>query len=66
MKTLIKEIKNITTEGVSFTLTEKAQLNKGLNTKNWYVSWDKIGRALFKEQYSDSTSVKVLDIERNG
>ena len=64
MKTLIKEIKNVDGEGVSFTLTEKASLNGGLSTDQWYVSWDKIGRALFKEQYSDAISVVDLQAER--
>ncbi len=64
MKTLIKEIVNINSEGVSFTLTEKAALGDGLSTDRWYVSWDKIGEALFGEQYSDAESVKDLKIER--
>ena len=65
MKTLIKEITNVNSEGVSFTLTEKASLNGGLSTDKWWVSWDKIGRALFQEQYTDAISVKDLNTERN-
>lgn len=64
MKTLIKEIVNVNSEGVSFVLTEKATLGSRLSTKQWWVSWDKIGRALFKDQYSNATSVKDLKIER--
>lgn len=64
MKTLIKEIVSVNSEGVSFNLTEKASLNGGLSTDQWYVSWDKIGRALFGEQYSDAVSVEDLRIER--
>lgn len=64
MKVLIKEIVNISSEGVSFKLTGKAALNGGLSTDQWYVSWDKIGRALFKDQYSDAVSVADLQIER--
>jgi len=64
MKTLIKEIVNVNNEGVSFKLTEKASLTGGLSTDQWYVSWDKIGKALFGEQYSDTESVKDLQIER--
>jgi hypothetical protein len=64
MKTLIKEIVNVSSEGVSFKLTEKASLTGGLSTDQWYVSWDKIGRALFNDQYSDAVSVKDLKIER--
>jgi len=66
MKTIIKEIGNVNHEGVSITLTEKAKLNpNGIATKTWWVSWDKIGFALFGEQYTDSTSVKDLDSDRN-
>ncbi len=64
MKTLIKKIVNVNSEGVSFQLTEKAALNGGLSTDQWYVSWDKIGRALFGEQYSDAVDVEDLKIER--
>jgi hypothetical protein len=64
MKTLIKEIVNVNSEGVSFKLTEKAALSGGLSTDQWYVSWDKIGRALFGDQYSDAVNVKDLKIER--
>lgn len=64
MKTLIKEIINVNSEGVSFRLTEKAALNGELSTDQWHVSWDKIGKALFKDQYSDVESVKDLKIKR--
>jgi hypothetical protein len=64
MKVLIKEIVNVSSEGVSFKLTGKAALNGGLSTDQWYVSWDKIGRALFKDQYINAVSVSDLQIER--
>jgi len=60
MKTLIKQIVKVTGEGISFDLTEKASLNGGMESKQWYVSWDKIGKALFGDQYSDAESVKDL------
>lgn len=63
-RTLIKKIVNVNSEGVSFKLTEKASLTGGLSTDQWYVSWDKIGKALFGDQYSDAESVKGLKIER--
>jgi len=66
MRALIKEITRVDARGVSFKLTEKASLNGGLKSDRWYVSWDKIGRALFEEQYSDAESVKDLKIERSG
>lgn len=65
MKTLIKNISNVNSEGFSFRLTEKAKLiHGGISTKEWWVSWDAVGEALFKEQYSDATSVKELTLER--
>lgn len=64
METLIKEIVSVTSEGVSFKLTEKASLNGGIKTDMWYVSWDKIGKALFGEQYSDCQSVAELRVNR--
>lgn len=65
MKTLIKEIGKINSEGISFTLTNKASLNEGgLSTTHWYVSWDRVGRALFGDQYSDAVDVKDLKVER--
>ena len=63
MTTLIKEIINVNSEGLSFKLTEKASLNGGLSTDQWFVSWNKIGRALFGEQYSDAASVNDLRME---
>lgn len=63
-KVLIKEIVNVSSEGVSFKLTGKASLNGGLSTDQWYVSWDKIGRALFSDQYTDAVTVKDLKVDR--
>ena len=60
MQTLIKQITKVNNEGVSFTLTEKASLNGGLSTDQWYVSWDKIGKALFGDQYYEAESVAEL------
>lgn len=64
MKTLIKTIAHVDSEGVTFVLTEKASLGGTFKAKQWNVSWDNIGRALFKEQYSDAESVKELQTER--
>ena len=64
MNTLIKKINNVSSEGVSFTLTNKASLNGGLSTDQWYVSWDKIGRALFGDQYSGAIDVSEVKLER--
>lgn len=63
-QTLVKQIGKVTTEGVSFTLTEPVSLNGGLSTEQWYVSWDEIGKALFGDQYSDAVTVKDLREQR--
>jgi len=64
MKTLIKKITNVDSEGFAFELTESASLNGLISTKEWWVSWDEVGKALFKEQYSDEENVKELRVER--
>ena len=64
MKTIIKEITNITSEGVSYNLTEKASLTGEFESASWFVSWDKVGAALFGDQYTDATSVKELNTTR--
>ena len=64
MKTLINKIGKITGEGVNLDLTEPAVIGRGLKSKRWFVSWDAIGKALFKEQYSSLTSVKELRAKR--
>ena len=64
MSVVIKEIVSISSEGVTLRLSEKAALNGTLRTDQWFVSWDKIGRALFKDQYSDAVNVKDLQIDR--
>ncbi len=58
MKTQIKTINNTNSSGVSFELTEKASLNGGLYAAKWWVSWDKIGESLFKDQYLNTDSVE--------
>lgn len=58
-KTYISKIVKATSKGVSFELSEAACLNgRGIHSKKWYVSWDKIGEALFSEQY-DSEPERV-------
>lgn len=64
-KTLIKTINNVNSEGVAFTLTEPAALTGNMKTTEWYVSWDKIGRALFGDEYSDADTVCDLESERD-
>ena len=67
MKTLIKKITSVNSEGVGFELTEKASLNgSSFQTKEWWVSWDKIGAGLFGPEYSDAESVIELQLEREG
>lgn len=65
MKTLIKEITSVTAEGVCFNLTHKAALSVGrLSASKYFISWDKIGEALFGDQYFDTTNLEMLRKER--
>ena len=64
-QTLIAKVFNVNSEGVSLELTQPACLDRGMAAKQWRVSWDAIGKALFKEQYLDcDMSVADLKIER--
>lgn len=65
MSVLIKGISNVNSEGVTLELTQKAMLHTGISTDVWRVSWDKIGEALFKDQYSNTVSVAGRNIERS-
>lgn len=48
----IESYSNVTSEGVALHLTEKGKLKNGnIVSKEFWVSWDKIGDALF-ENYS--------------
>ena len=68
MKTLlINGISNITKEGVVLHFNQKFALNQyavdgrgGLETDEWYVSWDAIGRALCGDAYCEETEVTKL------
>lgn len=54
----IESVKNETTEGITLVLNEPTALNNGLKSKTWWVSWDKIGEALFKDQYNNQRDKK--------
>lgn len=50
MKTKIVSIDNITEEGVMIYLNKKAKITKeGMSCSKFWVSWDAISEALFKE-----------------
>jgi hypothetical protein len=63
MGVLIKKIRKTNSEGVSFELTESSSLNGGLKSRHWWVSWDKIGAALF-DGYSTTDDLSLLRKER--
>ena len=66
-KTLIKSIGNANAEGISLELTEPAALtSSGMKATQWFVSWDKIGNALFGDQYLDAPTVVELNEQRKG
>ena len=58
---LIIGYSNITKQGLTVHLNKRTRL-KGLNiiNDNFWVSWDKIGKALF-ENYCDDSSVQGRD-----
>jgi len=67
MKTLI--IKNVIpdSKGVLIQLNQPAKLkssNSNLHSKEFWISWDKIGAELF-ENYTDAQSVDELNEIRN-
>ena len=57
MGTLIKEV-STSSSGLVLKLTRKAALNGGISTDTWFVSWDRLGKALFGEQYSDERATE--------
>ena len=61
MKTLlINGYSNITKEGLTIHFNQKFALNGVLPTDKWYVSWDKIGKALCGDEYCEETDVVEL------
>lgn len=63
-KTLIKGFSNVTSKGISLKLTKPASLNGGIKSKEYWVSWDKIGIALFGDQYDTEPNITDLKIKR--
>lgn len=47
-------------EGVTLEFNKKVSLNGGISCKEIWVSWDKIGQALFPDKYSNITDVAEL------
>jgi len=57
---LVLGYRNITSEGIILRLSRPAKLKSGnLPSKEFWVSWDKIGEALFQD-YSTTTNVSIL------
>ena len=64
---LIDGFGNITKEGLTIHFNQKFSLHDyavdgkgGLETDEWYISWDKIGRALCGDKYCEETDVAEL------
>ena len=58
---IITGYSNVTKEGIVFQLNQKAKLKTGsILCKEFYVSWDKIGEALFQD-YCNVGSVEHCD-----
>ena len=58
---LITSVENIHKEGVTITFNKPFALNGNLATKQWYVSWDKIGKALCGDKYCEFLEVPELN-----
>ena len=54
---LITEVSDIGPQGLQIHLNQKVTLNGGLKADSWWVSWDKLGIALFS-QYCDAPNVE--------
>ena len=61
MKTLlIISTKNLSTEGIILCFNQPVALNNNLKTDEWWVSWDKIGKALCKGKYAKPEDFEYL------
>lgn len=58
MKTLLINNFVVDKEGVLLSFNEKFSPNGGISTDEVWVSWDKIGRALYPTKYSDTMDVE--------
>lgn len=62
---IIINFSNVTSEGVSLHLNHTTRLQSGIgHFKEFWVSWDKIGQALF-DGYTNKVEVDELDRLRN-
>jgi hypothetical protein len=58
---LITGIRNQNKEGVTLVFNQKCSMNSGIKSKEWWVSWDKIGGSLFPDDYCEESGVKDRD-----
>lgn len=58
MKTLLIDSYVADNEGVTLHFNEKFSPNGGISTDEVWVSWDKIGRALYPVKYSEAIDVE--------
>jgi hypothetical protein len=56
-KLLITGYTNPTHEGVTLHFNEPVALHGHAKSTEWWVSWDKIGQALFPQEYCDASDV---------
>lgn len=60
MKTLLIDSYKADKEGVSLHFNEKFSPNGGITVDEVWVSWDRIGRALYPTKYSEESNVEEL------
>lgn len=56
---IITGYSNLTSEGLTLKLNKPVPLGEGrMATDEWWVSWDKIGEALFPDSYTNKITVE--------
>lgn len=53
-------------QGIRIVLNEPCPMNgRSMPSKEWFVSWDKIGKLLFGDNYTDETDIPKLKVIRS-
>jgi hypothetical protein len=58
---LIIGYSNPTNEGITLHFNKPFDLNGGISSEDWWLSWDKIGKAICGDRYCTETDVCELN-----
>jgi len=58
---IITGFRNPNKEGITLVFNKKFSMNCGLESKEWWVSWDKIGEALCGDGYCNASIKSELE-----